>query len=433
MLPFHEYADLFPLIEGTELAELAADLKANGLRDKIDMWESCILDGRNRYRALLAAELTDDTAGWGNKLYFRRFVPEVDGDPLKYVLSKNLRRRQLNESQRAYVAAKIANLPPGRPSDKPANLPVKQAEAASLLNVSERSVRSAAAVRAEGTPELQRAVEQGHLPVSAAAQAVRLDASKQRQIAEDAEAGRSNVVRTVIKQEARAARERDLGERQLAKIEGKFGVIVEDYEWDHETWSDRGRDRAAENHYPVSRDAHTAAEIVERTKDRFECADDNCVCFCWATLPHAAIAMDVLRLRGFTYKSQYAWGKDKIGLGYWGREKHEIMLIGVKGHIDCPAPGTQWDSLVMAPRGEHSAKPEAFLEMIEQYFPTLPKIELNRRGPARPGWSAWGFDAQSVGAPIAPSIKHPAKVGLDYWADESFDVPAFLPQRERAA
>ena len=62
---------------------------------------------------------------------------------------------------------------------------------------------------------------------------------------------------------------------------------------------------------------------------------------------------------------------------FWNREKHELLLIGTRGNVPCPAPGTQWHSLIMAPRGRHSAKPECFLDMIEQYFPTLPKIELN--------------------------------------------------------
>ena len=43
---------------------------------------------------------------------------------------------------------------------------------------------------------------------------------------------------------------------------------------------------------------------------------------------------------------------------------HEHLLIGVKGSIPAPAPGTQWDSLISAPVGRHSAKPEVFLEMI---------------------------------------------------------------------
>ena len=47
-------------------------------------------------------------------------------------------------------------------------------------------------------------------------------------------------------------------------------------------------------------------------------------------------------------------------------------------------------AVIEQPRGEHSAKPEAVLELIEACFPSLPKIELNRRGPPRPGWAAWG-------------------------------------------
>jgi N6-adenosine-specific RNA methylase IME4 len=104
-------------------------------------------------------------------------------------------------------------------------------------------------------------------------------------------------------------------------------------------------------------------------------------------LPHALIVMAAW---GFDYKSHYAWGKDKAGTGFWNREKHELLLVGVKGKIPCPAQGEQWESLIMAPRGRHSEKPDRFLEMIEGYFPNLPKIELNRRGEPRPGWDAWG-------------------------------------------
>ena len=76
---------------------------------------------------------------------------------------------------------------------------------------------------------------------------------------------------------------------------------------------------------------------------------------------------------------------------------HEILLIGTRGKIPCPAEGTQWDSVIEAPRpGKHSAKPACFLEMIEGYFPNLPKIELNRRGAARPGWDAWGNEAEAA-------------------------------------
>jgi len=169
---------------------------------------------------------------------------------------------------------------------------------------------------------------------------------------------------------------------------------VEDFEWDQEVWSrETGMDRHAANHYQVSENAHTPEEIVDRTMDRAACAADDCAWFMWTTVPHLAIAIDVLRLRGFEYVSSWAWDKVNVGTGYWNRNRHEILLLGIRGDVPCPAPGQQWESLLSIHSTEHSAKPEQFLEMVEQYFPTLPKIELNRRGPARPGWDAWGNEA----------------------------------------
>jgi N6-adenosine-specific RNA methylase IME4 len=83
---------------------------------------------------------------------------------------------------------------------------------------------------------------------------------------------------------------------------------------------------------------------------------------------------------GFDYKSQFIWVKDRSGTGYWNRNKHELLLVGVRGdNIPAPAMGDQAESVIEAPVAQHSAKPECFLELIEAYFPTLPKIELNRR------------------------------------------------------
>src|SRR6185503_13957189 len=98
----------------------------------------------------------------------------------------------------------------------------------------------------------------------------------------------------------------------------------------------------------------------------------------------------------FEYKTNFIWAKDRIGTGYWNRNKHEHLLVGVRGRPPAPAPGSQSESVLHAPVGGHSAKPELFLELIEGYFPTLPKIELNRRGLARPGWDAWGNEVTSV-------------------------------------
>jgi N6-adenosine-specific RNA methylase IME4 len=198
-------------------------------------------------------------------------------------------------------------------------------------------------------------------------------------------------VHDTTKTARRGARERALAEKILKLPDKRYGVIVADPEWDDTVWSrETGMDRHAGNHYPTS-----DAKAIEARPGAKIAAPDT-VLFLWTTNQHLRIAIGVLEAWGFRYKSNYVWGKDKISTGRWNRSKHEILLIATLGKPPCPAPGTQWDSLIMAPKGEHSEKPECFLEMIEQYYPTMPKIELNRRGPARPGWDAWGFEAKEA-------------------------------------
>lgn len=198
------------------------------------------------------------------------------------------------------------------------------------------------------------------------------------------------------KTERRDERERALAGKILKLPDRRYGVIVADPEWRWEPWSRlTGLDRAADNHYPTS-----CTEVIA-TRDVSSIAAKDCVLWLWVPIPMLPHGLVVMAAWGFDYVSHYAWGKDKIGTGFWSREKHEILLIGTRGNIPCPAPGTQWGSLIIAPRGAHSAKPECVLEMIEQYFPTLPKIELNRRGPARKGWDAWGDEADVADAEVA--------------------------------
>jgi N6-adenosine-specific RNA methylase IME4 len=195
------------------------------------------------------------------------------------------------------------------------------------------------------------------------------------------------------KRERRASRETELGSRIVALPQRRYGVILADPEWQFDVWSrETGMDRAADNHYPTS----SLEAILSR--DITSIAADDCVLFLWSTAPMQPQAFAVMSAWGFIYRSQVIWVKDRLGTGYWFRNKHELLLVGTRGKVPAPAMGTQWPSVVEAPVGAHSAKPEKFLELIESYFPTLPKIELNRRGPARPGWDAWGNEAEGRAA-----------------------------------
>jgi hypothetical protein len=107
----------------------------------------------------------------------RRFVPAVDGNALSFVISKNLKRRHLDDSQRAMVAARLATMRQGERTDlePSANVPkVSQPSAAKTLSISERALRHARRVQDHGAPELARAVDRGRLAVSVAERASRL-------------------------------------------------------------------------------------------------------------------------------------------------------------------------------------------------------------------------------------------------------------------
>lgn len=176
-MEWHPYAKLFPMLPEAELHKLADDIRDNGQRYPIIVdSDDRIIDGRNR---ALACEI----AGVEPVIEARDFT---DREALAFVVSTNLHRRHLTESQRADIAAKIANTKVGKPKSNSANLPnndtaVTQAEAAELMNVSTRSVTAAKKVHEHGTPELQAALSSGEVKVSRAAKIADLPKSQQAQ------------------------------------------------------------------------------------------------------------------------------------------------------------------------------------------------------------------------------------------------------------
>ena len=238
MIPFHPFAEIFPLIEGGEFAALVEDIRRHGLREPIILFEDKILDGRNRYRACIEAGI-DPT-----------FTPYRGNDPVSYVVSLNLRRRHLDESQRAMVAAKLANLDLGANQH---NEGTSIEGASRLLNVGRASVERARAVQREGAPELQQAVERGAVSVSAAADIASRPVEEQREIVARGE--------REILEAAKAIRGEKAKERYAARIarniavsaanrpieSGRlYSVILADPPWDYRVYNEQsGSSRAA--------------------------------------------------------------------------------------------------------------------------------------------------------------------------------------------
>jgi len=363
----HPAADLFPLLEGPALDALAADIQAHGLRVPITIHpDGTLLDGRNRLRACEAVGVPLTSESWTGEL----------GSEVDYVISLNLARRHLDESQRAMVAARLATLAHGQ---KKGDAPIgasDQPEAAGRLNVSRRSVQRARLVLEQGIPALIAAVDQGTLAVSEAATIAKLTAEAQAVVLEEVAAGMK------VRQATRAA-SRSWTPQDWPT--GQYGVILADPPWQPSAGL-LDPTRQIENQYPtMSQDA------IEALAPRVQaCAAEDCVLLLWTTSQKIAEAVVIIAAWGFEIKSGAVWVKPSIGMGYWFRARHELLLLATQGHPHTPLESDRPDSVIIAPRAAHSQKPAAQYDLIEAMFPGVPKVELFARGAARPGWDTWG-------------------------------------------
>ena len=92
---------------------------------------------------------------------------------------------------------------------------------------------------------------------------------------------------------------------------------------------------------------------------------------------------------GFKYRTCAVWVKDSIGAGYWFRQQHELLFVGVKGNIPTPIEADRISSVFHAKRKKHSEKPEEVREWIDRSYQGLEKIELFSRKKVK-GWDNWG-------------------------------------------
>ena len=395
--PVHPAAELFPMMGAAALQALADDIKAHGQREPVILFDRKVLDGRNR---LLACEMA------GVEPRVVTMESDEIGSPTTFVLSLNLLRRHLDESQRAMVGARAKPLFEAEASARqrggqggillPANLPEAigargeaRVHAAAQVSVSPRSVEHASKVLAHGAPALVAAVDRGDVAVSTAAEIARaLPVTEQ---AELVARGEKEILRASKEIRARRAEERRdermetlaaiaTGNRGLDGV-GTYPVIFADPPWRYD-YAETDT-RAIENQYPTMPIEDICALPVASI------ATDDCVLFLWATSPKLIEALDVVKAWGFTYKTCMVWAKDKIGMGYYARQQHELLLIATRGAPPTPAPADRPSSVITATRGEHSAKPDEFYAVIERMYPALPKVELFCRS-SRDGWSAWG-------------------------------------------
>jgi N6-adenosine-specific RNA methylase IME4 len=166
----------------------------------------------------------------------------------------------------------------------------------------------------------------------------------------------------------------------------RYPIILADPPWRYENPPMGGGNRSIENHYPTMALDEICALPIE------DIAASDSTLYLWATAPKLAECFKVLDAWGFIYRTNFVWIKDKIGMGYHARSQHELLLVAKRGNLPPPAAEERVSSVIHADRGEHSKKPAIFHELIDRWYPDLPKVELFARV-GRPGWATWGNQA----------------------------------------
>lgn len=390
----HALADLFPMLSDADLNELADDIAARGQENPVWLFQGKIIDGRNREEACHRAGIVP------------RYSEYVGDDPLGFVLSLNLRRRHLTESQRAMVAAKIVDWERGMNQSTAGSANLQTREAAKRLSISERAVAAAKRIRDHGSGELIAAIDTGKISVNAGESLSYLLREEQEKVlrAEQkqiiAQAKQIRTERMAAKRAIKTGMISFIAERGKVTSgempRAAFPVGYADPPWQQEAWSDdTGQDRGLS--YP----AMPLDEIKALCRGDKSPFTQDALVFLWVPSNRVDDGVAVLHAWGFEFVTIWTWDKESIGMGRWLRDRTEHILIGKRGDFPGLLPGSQPHSLHREKKREHSRKPVFFAEEIDRLFPSLRKLELFQRreslvdGDVRlnGNWHFWGYEA----------------------------------------
>lgn len=340
-------------MEGKEYEELKADIKANGLIEPIWLHpDESIIDGRNRHRACLEVGIEPKFRTW-----------KEQDSLVAFVVSMNLHRRHLTYDQQMGIGLKL--------------------EPAFSEEAKKRMLAGIPAAKLQQGRAAEQAAEQVKVSPRALYEMITVQ-KEDPNLADNLISGKTTVreERKKRKRKERIERIQDITNGNTNLDTGKqYPVLYADPPWRYEHCETESRQ--VENQYPTL----SLDEICSQPVSKLATLD--AILFLWATSPKLAEAMQVIDSWGFVYRTCMVWVKDKIGMGYYARQKHELLLIATRGELPVPLPENRPMSVVVAPRTEHSEKPEEFYSIIEKMYPELERKELFARK-ERKGWSSWG-------------------------------------------
>jgi N6-adenosine-specific RNA methylase IME4 len=159
-------------------------------------------------------------------------------------------------------------------------------------------------------------------------------------------------------------------------------------------WAEKGAGkvkRGADRHYPVMSESDIIRTIIQSPEWR---PAKNAHLYLWVTNNHLEEGLRVMKALGFRYITNIAWAKPSFGLGQYFRGQHELCLFGVRGILPSQATPRNVPSLITAPKGIHSKKPDGLYIYIERTSPG-PRLEMFARN-TREGWMSVGNEVEGA-------------------------------------
>jgi N6-adenosine-specific RNA methylase IME4 len=372
-LPAHVATSLFPKMSHDEFKALKEDIAEHGLRQPILVWRNQVVDGLQRLRACKELGIAPQYAS----------VQNSEETITEFIVSMNLKRRHLDESQRAMIASSLAKLGKGKKLNTAHA--VTQAQASAMLNVSIDSIQRARSVETNGIPLLVQAVQAGSLDVTNASAISTLDAETQNRFMQMSDRdilAKAKQIRKDAMQERRSLRIASIEKKRAnnrpltAANDGVYNVVYADPAWDYISQETLG--------YPTMSLEEIKAMPVNKI------ASEDAVLFMWCSASLIADALKVIETWGFNYKTHAIWNKQRNGQGVYFRIQHELLLVATRGVVPEVPYHAREASVFTDMVGAPSEKPKRMREVIDNMYPELKKIELFCRGEPANGWDGWG-------------------------------------------
>lgn len=364
-----ELQSLIPPLSEDEFEQLEKNILEDGCRDALIHWNGVILDGHNRFKICNEHGLPYETKGldFNDKAEARIWMRNNQMGRRNLTVAWRIELQMGNKEDLKRAGAKSQ----GTRSDLLSETDKKsqdskqhntRAEIAKAANTSTGQVGMAEQVRKK-SPELWEKAKQGEVSIDGAYKEIKAAEKKQE---------RKNLIE---KQRV------DIESGTVSLPEGVFEVVAIDPPWQYGREYDPNGSRVA-NPYP-----EMSQEQLLELKPPFA---EDCVLFLWTTHAFIFDAKALLDAWGFEYKATGVWDKGKMGMGHWLRMQCEFFLVGIKGKPIWN--NTKWRDIIRENRREHSRKPEAFYEMVED-------ITVGRRldyfsREKRLGWEVVGNDTE---------------------------------------